>query len=216
MTSPNYTDYSLAELREALLVIDADAYPERAAQLKQRISEAQAAHQERLQNDAELDEINDIQRFAVARRRERFAAALIDMLVNALATIPFWIIASPLFQQLSNTEQNDLSVLTQAFFWGLGYGILMFVILNGYLIATRAQTIGKYFLNIQVQTLNSQPATFSRYVFRRHLPILLAYSLPVVGAGIALVDILFIFGKPRRCLHDHVANTQVGYIAQPK
>ena len=34
-------------------------------------------------------------------------------------------------------------------------------------------------------------------------------SIPVVGGLFALVDVLFIFGERRRCLHDHLAGTIV-------
>ncbi|QPG05824.1 RDD family protein [Salinimonas marina] len=210
---PDYSTYTIAELRTALQNVDKQTDPERAREIEQHLIDAEA-RQRQTQDEAELDEINDIEHFTVARRRERFAAAIIDALVSILAAIPFWIVANPLLEQLGLTSpQSGFLALFQSFLLGLCYGVLMFLLINGYLIATRAQTIGKHFLHIQVQTLEGRPATFSRYVFKRHLPMLLAYSLPVLGAVIALADILFIAGKPRRCLHDYVAGTRVGYIS---
>ena len=214
MAPPDYSTYTIAELRTALQNVDKHTHPEQARQLEQQLLQAEV-RQRQSEDDAELDAINDIERFTLARRRERFAAAMIDALVSILAAIPFWIVVNPVLERMGlSTAQSEMMTLLQSFLLGLSYGVLMFLLINGYLIATRAQTIGKHFLHIQVQTLDGRPATFSRYVFKRHIPMLLAYSLPVIGAVIALADVLFIAGKPRRCLHDYVAATQVGYISR--
>ena len=34
-------------------------------------------------------------------------------------------------------------------------------------------------------------------------------QLPVIGAILGLVNILFIFGPEKRCLHDYIAGTRV-------
>lgn len=193
MQAPDYESYSLAELHEAYDHLDKDAHPERAALLSQYI---------RNREEEELDTINGIERHKLARRRERFAAFLIDLLIAIVSGIPLW-----LYYGLERLQQPDITMMVSAVI----YSICAFVIIHGYFIANYAQTVGKHFLNIRVEDLNGQQATFSRYVFLRYLPMAVAYSIPIIGSFISLADPLFIFGKSRRCLHDYVAKTQVGY-----
>jgi hypothetical protein len=39
-------------------------------------------------------------------------------------------------------------------------------------------------------------------------------QIPMIGAVVALANILFIFGKEQRCLHDRLAGTKVINISQ--
>ena len=82
MQAPDYESYSLAELHEAYDHLDKDAHPERAALLSQYI---------RNREEEELDTINGIERHKLARRRERFAAFLIDLLIAIVSGIPLWV-----------------------------------------------------------------------------------------------------------------------------
>jgi len=196
VNEPNYDNYTVDELRSALASIDRQAYPERAEELEQRLIVA---------DKLELDEINDIPHFTLARRRERFAAVLIDSLIGLFSSIPLW-----LYFGLERLKAPDATVILSA----IVYNLVVYFVIHGYYMATQAQTVGKHFLHIRVEDLHGNQASFSCYYFRRYMPMAIAYSIPVAGPLIAFIDPLFIFGKARRCLHDYVAQTQVGYAPQ--
>jgi uncharacterized RDD family membrane protein YckC len=46
-------------------------------------------------------------------------------------------------------------------------------------------------------------------ILLRYLPISLAALIPVIGPYLSLVDVVFIFGSERRCIHDRLAGTKV-------
>ena len=89
--------------------------------------------------------------------------------------------------------------------------VLSYLLLNGYLLATRAQTIGKWLMRITVVSHKTgERAPLWRLVLIRALffPLLFLIVVPPV-ALLPLVDHLAIFGKKRRCVHDYVAGTSV-------
>ena len=57
-----------------------------------------------------------------------------------------------------------------------------------------------------------------RLIFLRGLPQWLVSGLgnllPIINL-LTLADVLFIFGKPRRCLHDYIADTIVVTVPKP-
>lgn len=80
---------------------------------------------------------------------------------------------------------------------------------NGFWIATRGQTIGKRIVGIRVSRSDGSAVGFFRYLILRALPINLATRIPVVGLLLFFVDALMVFNRPRRCLHDYIADTIV-------
>ncbi|MGH8588531.1 MAG: RDD family protein, partial [Gammaproteobacteria bacterium] len=80
---------------------------------------------------------------------------------------------------------------------------------NGYWLHTRGQSIGKRLLKIRIVRSTGERATLSRILFARYLPIQAMGIVPVIGMLYALIDILFIFGDSRQCLHDRIADTIV-------
>jgi hypothetical protein len=49
----------------------------------------------------------------------------------------------------------------------------------------------------------------SRIIWLRNFVIWLLSLVPLLGAVVALLDVLFIFGESRQCLHDKIADTIV-------
>jgi len=92
----------------------------------------------------------------------------------------------------------------------LALGGLTFVGLNLYLIAVRSQTIGKYLVSTQITDYQTgEPAGFVKIFFIRILVNGLLGNIPLYG----IIDILFIFGEERRCIHDYLAGTYVADIS---
>lgn len=229
MDAPDYSQYTLAELEQAYRSLDHDAYPQRAALLRQMIDERQARAgsatdtaaptqppassapvYSAMPSPSEAAVTVDphthgpvSQTPALARRRERLAAYVIDALIATLIMVPLLIYFG--LDKLSSGEPAMILIM-------LGYGVLSFLCIHGYLIYERGQTVGKHFLHIRVEDRNGNQASFSRYFFRRYLIMAVFYSLPFIGPLISLLDPLFIFRSNRRCLHDEIAQTQVAYL----
>ena len=88
-------------------------------------------------------------------------------------------------------------------------GFAAFVILHGRFLKTDGQTIGKKLVGIRIVDLNDQILPLQGVIGKRYLPIVIAGLVPLVGQILTLVDVLFIFGSSKRCLHDYIAGTKV-------
>jgi uncharacterized RDD family membrane protein YckC len=89
-------------------------------------------------------------------------------------------------------------------------GTLVLVLLpNLYLLATRGQSIGKYLLKIRIVRPDGSPAAFARLVGLRFVLSSVFQMVPAAGIVWSFADVLFIFRAPRRCLHDLIADTIV-------
>jgi len=101
-------------------------------------------------------------------------------------------------------------------------GIASYLLLNGYLLWHRGQTLGKALLGIAVVrapayltglpdgTVESAPVAFWKLLCIRALffPLLFVGIVPYFTI-LPLLDQLFIFGRQRRCLHDWISGTLV-------
>lgn len=82
--------------------------------------------------------------------------------------------------------------------------------IQGYLLATRGQTVGKYLVGTQIldERTNKVPGFLGMYC-KRYLVFAVAAYIPVVGNIIAIIDALMIFRDNRKCWHDEMAGTKV-------
>ena len=90
-------------------------------------------------------------------------------------------------------------------------GIVAFVALNGYLLATSGQSIGKRIVGTRIVSVHDgKILPFGKVIGLRYLPFWVIAQVPFIGQVITgLVDPLFIFRGDKRCLHDLVAGTKV-------
>jgi len=72
-------------------------------------------------------------------------------------------------------------------------------------VKRNGQSIAKKLLGIKVVRTDGSPASLGRVMWLRNVLNGLISILPVYG----LVDVLFIFGESRQCLHDKIADTIV-------
>lgn len=99
--------------------------------------------------------------------------------------------------------------------------VALFLALNGYLLFTRGQTLGKAIFKIRIARPDGAiPSFWVRLVILRSGILDLASLLAQISTAsllggfswsilVTVVDALFIFGKSRRCLHDLIAGTVV-------
>lgn len=155
-----------------------------------------------LENDPAASQ--PVEELPLATRSQRLLAILLDTLVifGPLAALSVW---SPI--PLLNDLWLDESPPGQAFYSLIGF--LLFLALNGYLILSRDQTIGKFALGIKVTNLKGESPSILTQAGLRYGFYWLFDTVPVVGTWLSVISVLFIFGKEHRCLHDYLAGTRV-------
>jgi len=147
----------------------------------------------------------------LATRAKRFLGSLIDAAVVAIPIVIIVIAAmiaairagqiDP--EQITLVQQTVIGVVFFIAYW------LLFLLLNGYILFTRGQTIGKVLMSTRIVNLSGNIPSFGKLVVLRYLIPGFAMEIPCIGTVFWLIDCLFIFGQERRCVHDYIAGTKV-------
>ena len=132
-----------------------------------------------------------------AERFQRWAGAFVDNLVPAVLAVPMLFLAPFL---------GDSEAVTDLAIVGYAMGYLLVSVVNWVLIPTRGQTLGKMAVGTRIVTDTGGPVDFVKGVVVRSW--LFTFVNAMVGI-LSLVDVLFIFGEDKQCLHDKVAKTIV-------
>lgn len=140
----------------------------------------------------------------LASRWARLGGSLIDSFLAMAIMIPI-MLATGVLQRAF--EGQPMSLVQQAVFAVVGFGV--FLLLNGYLLLKKGQTVGKVVANTRIVDLNGNIPDFSKLIVLRYLVLGLVAQIPVIGGIVGLVNALCIFGQERRCLHDYLAGTRV-------
>ena len=139
-----------------------------------------------------------------AGRGTRLGAVLLDGLIQGAV---YYALAFTAFAALlPNPRAGDVwgALLTQ-----VGVGLLLFFAINGYLLVTQGQTVGKKLLGLRIVRSDGSRASAGRLIGLRYLLSWLLMFVPLIGAIYALLDSLMIFRESRKCLHDNLADTIV-------
>ena len=142
----------------------------------------------------------------LAGRGRRLGAYLIDLIIagivlGVLAVLNLGIsledlARDPMTQQMSTAG-------------GIAY-LVIFMVINGYLLVTKGQTLGKLALGIRiVDAVSNGAATAVKILGLRYVLVMLVGAIPIIGGLLGLIDFLFIFREDRRCVHDLLAGTKV-------
>ena len=140
----------------------------------------------------------------LASRSRRLGATCVDILI--LVFVTFWVtLASDL---LSGPEpyMSEYGVQLRVLF----VGIVVYLVLNGYLLFTRGQTLGKLLFRIAIVASGTGELPAWWQLTLRALCNVCFYG--VIGSYLAwliFIDHVAIFFKQRKCLHDWVLKTDV-------
>jgi uncharacterized RDD family membrane protein YckC len=159
---------------------------------------------------APVSNVGVVQRAALplASIGKRFAGFLVELVIGFIMLIPGYalMLLDPGMAQ-PTPELGAMGLL--GMLWLLVGGLSLFAI-QIYLLVTRSQTIGKFFVKTQIVDFETgEPAGFVKAGLLRLFVSGLISSIPCVGGVYALVDHLFIFREDRRCIHDLIAGTNV-------
>lgn len=149
----------------------------------------------------------------LATRLSRLGAALLDAAIFAVPAMVAAIML-PAYQQYvlrsgGDAGPGDFSAGAAIVMMLLGLAIIALLVMQFVLLYRRGQTVGKKIVGIRIVRPDGTRASFPRLLFLRYgLPGLIG-AIPFVGVVFSLVNVLFIFGEERRCLHDRIADTIV-------
>jgi uncharacterized RDD family membrane protein YckC len=140
---------------------------------------------------------------ALASRWARLGAAIIDGLIIMVVTMPVMYLTG--FDTVSSGMPPS---------WGYSFviglvGIAVFAAINGKLLVSAGQTIGKRALGIKIVSLNGELPTLNEHILKRYGVYFLLGQVPSIGQLLTLINVLLIFGQEKRCGHDLVAGTKV-------
>ncbi len=140
----------------------------------------------------------------LATRWQRFWAAILDAIIGAVCILPLMFAFGFFSYAMSGGEPPFLIMVG---FTALSFGV--FALVHGYFLKRDGQTIGKKALGIKIVDLDNQVAPLQRVLLLRYLPLYAVGLIPILGQFLPLIDVLFIFGEDRRCVHDMIAGTKV-------
>lgn len=151
------------------------------------------------ESDVTVDQSGEL-----ASRGVRFGGAMIDGLVALVIMLP----AMYLFGYWDRAMLGQQTTMDTALFGALGF--VVFVGVQGYLLANHGQTIGKRILGTRIVSIDDDSILpFWKVITYRYLPIQVLNMIPGIGVIFGLVDSLAIFREDRRCIHDLIAGTKV-------
>lgn len=151
-----------------------------------------------------------------ASLNQRFLAFVIDIFLMAVALIFFMrylglepssttdiqVAQAELVKKLATLSESQKMLLTFS-------PMISFFVLHGYLLFEYGQTIGKKIMGIAIVTLDNRKPAFMPLIAQRYFSQWLMGMVPTAGLILRLADVLLIFRKDRRCLHDLIARTKV-------
>jgi uncharacterized RDD family membrane protein YckC len=140
----------------------------------------------------------------LAGRWARLGAYIIDSIILILPFVAIFVLTD----SWEGAANRDYSVSEQLIYFLIG--IAQYLLVNGYLLHRRGQTVGKWVLGIRIVSFNTNKILPLWKVFLvRYVPPAIVAMLPLVGVFLAIINDLFIFRKDKRCIHDHLAGTKV-------
>ena len=142
----------------------------------------------------------------LAGRGRRLASAFIDGVIMILLAV------APVIAFVGGWSDYQAKAAAGSYMLTLGsgvFGIVVYLLVNGYFLAKDGQSIGKKLLGTKIVRTDGSKADFVRIVTRRFLPAQALNLIPMVGILLAVVDVLFIFRASKKCIHDDIADTVV-------
>ncbi len=147
----------------------------------------------------------------VGNRPRRFLATAIDALLLPVTALLIMLVSGLM-------ETAEAYVWPQPVVRILALVVFSYLLLNGWGLLTKGQTLGKRWLGLRICALDGEPLAVWRHAIR-----ILAVTLTALAAAsllgvwglllVFVVDALFILGAAERCLHDVLSGSRVERMA---
>lgn len=139
----------------------------------------------------------------LASRWSRLISSFIDGFILSMLLFPLlYLLVSGNLEAAQHLNPIQKLILAMA-------GWVVFLAINGYLLAKRGQTVGKTVMKIRIVDLEGHTPSLIKILLLRYFAVGLISQVPVIGSFFSLINLLIIFGPERRCLHDYIAGTRV-------
>jgi len=145
----------------------------------------------------------------LASRMSRVGAAFFDLLAFCAVSIAL-IYSTGILEHLKSTSSSTEATILLTALW-----LFMFLIVHGYFLFKNGQTFGKWIFDIAIVKNDGAKISGSLIIIKRYLPMWLISYIPIIGQLIGVMNILLIFRKDRRCIHDIIAGTKVVQLVVP-
>ncbi|NQZ56152.1 MAG: RDD family protein [Lentisphaeraceae bacterium] len=150
-----------------------------------------------IEKDANTDTV-------LASRGQRLWASIIDSVIQMAIVLPLMYFTGGFEGILEGvTHSIGYTVFMAA------VGIATFIVINGRFLLKDGQTVGKRVVGIKIVDMEGDLAAVTPNLVKRYVIFLLPGQIPVLGQIFSFINILFIFGKKKRCIHDLFGKTQV-------
>jgi uncharacterized RDD family membrane protein YckC len=140
----------------------------------------------------------------IASRWQRLWASLVDTFIMLVISTPVAYFTGGFDNVMDGAQPSINYTLLMGIF-----SLFVFILINGKLLVNKGQTIGKRILGIKIVDVDGNLPTVVQHLLKRYAMFFIPVQIPVVGGAISIINILFIFGKKKRCIHDLIANTRV-------
>lgn len=151
------------------------------------------------------DVVDPAEGILLADRSTRLGAAMLDgLIIGALMYGPMvvgFMLASP----APGSDPNAMLGGIKVGLWFAGVGFVAWLWITIKLLKANGQSIGKKACGIKIVRRDYSPVSVSRVIWLRNVVNTIIGIIPLYG----VIEVLFIFGEARRCVHDHLADTIV-------
>lgn len=140
----------------------------------------------------------------LAERSTRLGAALLDGLIfGFMVYLPFMLAFTLGLSAASPGGAASAGTWIGLVLGGIGFIVWMFFTVK--FLGENGQSIGKKACKIKMLRTDGSEVSISRVIIGRNIINTILGIIPLYG----LIDVLFIFGNARRCVHDYIADTIV-------
>jgi uncharacterized RDD family membrane protein YckC len=159
---------------------------------------------------AAVQDVIDPEQRELAGRGTRLGAAIVDGLVLVVMVYVPLIISIKMSGHplLVNAHFNYSALINSMILLPL-IGLIAFAWLNILFVSRNGQSIAKKLMGIKVVRSDGSKASLGRIFWLRNVVNIVIGVIPLLGSLYGLVDSLLIFGAPRQCVHDKIADTIV-------
>jgi len=144
-----------------------------------------------------------------AERSTRLGAAIVDGLIFSVMVYVPLMIGTVIAAAGAGTGTEAANPAASGFLLiGLGLGFVGFIAWTWMTLkqmSATGQSLAKKYFNIKVVCSDGSPASLGRLIWKRNVITWLLNIIPFYG----FIEVLFIFGENRQCLHDRIADTIV-------
>ena len=139
----------------------------------------------------------------LAERSSRLGAAIVDSLIfTVMVYLPMLLGTAIAAATVSNDSGGPILVLMVG---PMVVGFAVWTWLTLRQMGATGQSLAKKYFNIKVVHSDGSPASLGTLVWKRNVLTWLLSIIPLYG----FIEVLFIFGDKRQCLHDRMADTIV-------